>query len=531
MADINFEDLSMPGWIMKNGIKTEKGVPFEFKKHYFLFDIARDFSPEIAVKKCAQVGLSVLSNIKSFFVASKMHATVIYTMPSDSDVEEFSKTKTDPIFQANAAIRSQLKLDNVSLKQIGDRFIYFKGTRSKTAPISTSADVLVHDEKDRSDLRIIEGYRSRISASDFKWVWSLSNPSQYKTGIDIDWSESDKKEWMITCRGCRRKQPLVWENNVDEVNKLYVCADCKKPLTPEEIMLGEWVATSSGRISGYHISQMMATWITPAELIREKEKRGIEYFRNFVLGEPYSPGEVSDFARIILDSWTNRALDGGELYMGIDVGRIKHWVLGNADGIFRIGKCERREELEEIIERYNPIVVMDSGPERTWAEEFRNKYPKLFICFYNKDRESAEMVRWGGMGESNAQGEYNKLGYVWIDRNRVIDDLVHNMQRGEVEYNLMRESLEPYIEHWQTMRRMEEVNALGQKRYKWETTTGVNHWASATWFYWVARQRKGEALKFIPETPTQEKKLIVASDKGHEMRNLEEVLEEMKMNE
>lgn len=513
---------------MKNGIKTEKGVPFEFVRHKFLFEIARDFSPIQVIKKCAQVGLSILMNLKSFFVVKKMRASLIYTMPSDSDVEEFSKTKTDPIYQGNEVIRSSLKLDNVRLKQIGDRFIFFDGTRSKTGPISKSADILVHDEKDRSDLKIIEGYQSRVSASDFRWTWSLSNPSQYRTGVDLDWAESDKKEWFVRCEECKEKQFLVWENNVDEVKKCYVCIRCKKPLTPKEIMLGWWEPTASGRVSGYHISQMMATWIKAEELVEAKNKRGVEYFRNFVLGEPYSAGESADFGRIILDSWTTEALDKNQLYMGVDVGRLKHWVLGDKNGIFRIGRCEKRQDLMEIIERYNPIVVMDSGPERTWAEEFRLKYPRLWICFYHRDREGLEMVTWGGLGENKASKEFNKLGYVWIDRNRLIDDCVHNMQRGEIQYNLTREWLEPYIEHWQTMRRIEEVNPLGQKRYKWETTTGVNHWASATWFYWVARKQSGEDVKFVPDTPSKDKPLIVTTNQGQEMRDLKEVFDEMK---
>lgn len=524
MADLS--NYSIISWILKNGIKNEKGELFEFKDHFFLYDILRDFSPEQVIKKCSQIGASVAMNLKVFFMADKKGIGSIYTMPSDSDVEEFSKTKTDRIFQANQCIRERIKLDNVGLKQIGDYFVYFKGTRSKAAPISTTTDCLIHDEKDRSDLKIVEDYQSRITASKYRWTWSLSNPSAYNIGIDLDWKLSDKKEWFITCLGCGKEQFLTWEDNVDEIKEIYVCSGCQKEFTKNERRLGKWKPTGTGRISGYHISQMMAPWLTASDLIKVKEKQGIAYFRNFILGEPYSAGEITDFSKAILDIWTPSSIDNGQLYMGIDVGKEKHWVLGSKEGIFRIGKCESRSELEEIIYKYNPIVVMDSGPERTWAEEFRNKFPKLWVCFYRKDKEGSEMIKWGGM--KNSEEEYQKLGYVWIDRNRIIDDLVYNLQRGEFQINLNRDDLERYIEHWQTMRRMEEINALGQKRYVWESSTGVNHFASATWFWWVATRQSSEPAVILHEKGGEDKKVIQITSEGMVMRDLKEIMEEMK---
>src|SRR3990167_2218332 len=292
-------DFSLPFWIIENGILTEKGEPFEFKQHFFLYDILRDQNPKKVIKKCSQVGLSVGMNLDVFHKADKQGISSIYTMPSDSDVQEFSKTKTDKIFQQNDVIRKRIKLDNVELKQIGNTFIYFKGTRSKAAPISTTTDNLVHDEIDRSDLEIVSQYGSRTKFSKYKGEVYLSNPSTIGIGIDLYWGISDKKEWFITCEGCNEKQFLQWEENVDEIRGVYVCKNCNKILTKKEILLGKWEPTGAGRFSGYHISQMMAVWLTPAELIQEKEEKGIEYFRNFILGEPYSVGESVDFRRMI----------------------------------------------------------------------------------------------------------------------------------------------------------------------------------------------------------------------------------------
>src|SRR3990167_2748482 len=468
---MKIENFSIPFWILKNGIKNEKDQLFEFKDHFFLFDILRDFKQKQVIKKAAQVGLSVSMNLKAFFFAKQFGLSSIYIMPSDSDVEEFSKTKTDRIYQSNECIRRSIRMDNVGLKQIGDTFIYFKGTRSKAAPISTTTDILIRDEYDRHDLEISEIYSSRTSASKFKGEWTLSNPSTKGVGVDALWQLSDKKEWFIRCEECNEEQPLIWEKNVDEIKGIYVCSKCGAEI--KERRKGKWISTGLGEWSGYHISQMLAQWLTAKDLIKEKETKGIEYFYNFILGEPYAVGDIPNFRQIITDNWTTEAIDEEPFYMGIDVGKEKHWVLGSAKGIFKIGKCLSRQELEDVIIRYNPTVVMDSGPERTWAEEFKKKFPKLFLCFYRKDKNIADMIQWGG--DKGAFEDAKNWGYVWIDRNRVVEQTVWSLKENEIKFALSREDLEKVIQHWSAMRRIEEeVKSLRDKRYVWENT-GPNH--------------------------------------------------------
>ena len=530
----DMEKNSIPLWIMQEGIVNERGESFEFKDHLFLYDILKDQLPRQVIMKCAQIGASVSMNLKAFFFADKLKLSSIYTMPSDSDVQEFSKTKTDKIFTANSKIRERILLDNVGLKEVGDKrgsvFIYFKGTRSKAAPISTTTDLLIHDELDRSDFSIIEIYESRISNSKYKGIWYLSNPSTTNAGVDVYWKKSDKKEWFITCPACKYEQFLKWEENVDEIRQIYVCAKCNAEILDDTRRLGKWKATAKGDWSGYHISQMMAPWHSARNLIKVKDTRGVEYFKNFVLGEPYSIGELADFRQMITDSWTPSVLDKKPFFMGVDVGKEKHWVLGSETGIFKIGKCESREELESVIDRYNPTVVMDSGPERTWAEEFKKKYPKLYLCFYRKDKDIAKMIEWGG--EKGTFENIKNRGYVWIDRNRVIDATVYDMMRGEIQFSISREDLERYITHWETMRRIvEDVPALRSERYVWESTTGMNHWASATWFYWLALKKRPGPVEVIDEKVSRPEEMIQVTSEGIKMRPLKEVMQEIQADE
>lgn len=513
---------STPLWVIKNGLKNERGDLLTFKEHLFLFDIYRDMSKQQAIKKCSQVGVSVTMNLKVFHTLLYKKLSVIYTMPSDSDVEEFVKTKTDKIFSNNPELLKEIKVDNTFIKQIGERFIHFKGTRSKAAPISTTADVLVHDEIDRSDLNIIEQYQSRITRSKFRGTWALSNPSIKNVGIDIMWNDSDKKEWFITCLGCKKEQWLEWDKNVDEIGRKYVCSHCGRELTDKERGTGEWKATSEGKVSGYHISQMMAPWMSADDLVEVKEKKGVEYFNNFILGEPYSIGDELDFRQILYDCWTPKEIDKEPFIMGVDVGKIKHYVLGSKKGIFKIGSCESRKELESIINHYNPTVVMDAGPERTWAEEFKQKYPKLSLCFYRYDKDQADLVKWGG--ESQGVEDKKNIGYCYADRNRCIDKMIDEMQRGNILFQLTREDLERVISHFETLRRVIAETSQGTKRYVWETTTGMDHFPHALNYYNIAKMRTGEAT-FISDTPDK-KEIIELSENGFRMRDLKDIIEE-----
>ena len=511
-------------WVKENNFVNEKGELITFDNHLFQWQIFADMNPEQCIKKCAQVGISVLMNLKVFHLAKYRGITTIYTMPSDTDVWEFVKTKTDKIYISNPELRKDLVSDNIGLKQVGNNFIYFKGAISKTAPISTTADLLLHDELDRSELSIIEQYRSRISASKYKGIWKISNPSLTGVGVDEDWKKSDRKEWFVRCKQCQQEQYLTWDDNVDEIKGIYVCRACGKPLTDKDRRAGQWKPTAEGRVSGYHISQMMASWLSAKDLIKEKEERGIEYFYNFVLGEPYSVGEMMDFRRIIEDCWTSEPQDKEPFYMGIDIGKVKHYVIGSDKGIFKIGKCESREELEDLLRRYNPRYVIDAGPERTWAEEIRNKFPKGTLCFLNKKNDAKAIVEWGG--EKNTDEDRKKVGYVFVDRNRAIDQMLYEMARGEILYSVDSRTLEQYIQHWLVMRRIIEETKQN-KRYVWDSTTTENHYVFSTLFYWLAKQRGGK-VSFIADVKPK-KEIIQRTAEGFEMRSLEDIVNEQNL--
>lgn len=480
-------------WIKQNEIKNERGDLIDFKDHMFMYRIYDDFSRELVIKKAAQVGMSVCATIKKFYLAHKKSVSTIYTLPTDSDITEFVPTKVDKIIAGNPSIREMLKKDNVFLKQVGDAFIYYKGTYSKSAPIMTTADLLVHDELDRSDMKIVDQFSERTagykgSRETYGGRWSFSNPSIANSGVDLDWKRSDKKEWFITCRNCKEEQTLNWKENVDFKRGIYVCKACGYEIDDYDRRQGRWVATDPEKeVSGYHISQLMAPWLSARDLIKKEREQEPDTFTNFVLGEPTSAGHLENFTRLIMDAYTHDTLDIPPFILGVDIGRVKHWVLGSKRGIFKVGVCESREELKEIIERWNPLVVMDAGPERTWVEEFIQEYPNVYIVFFQRDKERRQLI-W--------MQEDEDAHYIKADRNRVIDKVVDELAQGDIEFHVEPSQLALYTKHWNYMIRREEETPQGGKRFVWDVNkvNAPDHWVFATVYYYIGRALAGNAV-------------------------------------
>jgi len=120
------EDVSILAWVLKHQMKSEKGDVLDFTDRLFLLDILTDWNPKIVWKKCSQVGGSVAFNLKALFAVQKLGFNCIYTHPSDTDVEEFVKTKTNPIIRENIGAFRDINSDSVYLKQVGKRNLYFK---------------------------------------------------------------------------------------------------------------------------------------------------------------------------------------------------------------------------------------------------------------------------------------------------------------------------------------------------------------------------------------------------------------------
>lgn len=507
-------------WLTSEGILNEKSEPFVYYNRAFLLDILTDFSPNIAVMACAQVGKSISFIIKVLFAIKYLRFNVIYTFPSDSDTSEFVSSKLNKIIQANKHQFEGMDTDSIERKEINDRFLFCKGTISKTAAISTTADLLVHDEISRSDQNAIGTYKSRIKASQYKGRWLFSNPGTERDELDMQFQKSDQKEWTITCPHCHDEHYLVFPDSINMQAKHYQCKVCKQHISDDVRRNGKWVAQYPSRtfdieknshgINGYHISHLMCPDIDIQEIIDDSQG-DLEYFNNFVLGKPYSPGDLSVSKTTILDLWTPKDLRTSNIFLGVDVGNIKHYTIGSEKGILKIGRFSKWSELDDIIALWKPTSgVIDAMPDNTASKSFVDRYPFMQMSFFQENTNNPQTLVWWG--------ENDKKGIVYSHRDRILDRMFTDMIEAKFLIGVETNSdFQLFIKHFETMRRAKVINNKGIERYVWDSTTGENHFVFSTLYYYLAIQGNGAGIFF---KELEEKESVLKADNVYDVSRM-----------
>ncbi len=504
-------------WILQRGIKNEKGLPMEFGQHAFLLRPYRDWHPKLVCTKAAQIGFSTMAILKVLWAAGRQNRNCIYTLPTDDDVRAFAKSKVLPMIRNNQPLEAMVssEVDSIYQKQIGDAHIFWQGTKGQSKGIMITSDLNVHDELDRSDLACIETYESRVAHSDYKGRWIFSNPSRPSVGVDVYWQRSDKKQWHIRCPRCNEKQPLDFFVNICKERKAYICRKCHEILPDEVRLVGEWVAEHPGRDwSGYHISQLMAPWITAAEIIEAEETKTQEYFYNFVLGLPVIGGANQVSRSIILQCCTEQEPVGRWKFLGVDVGKVLHCVQGTEHGITRVFTLPGWDDLHAYVRSQGiNVTVVDNAPEQEEAAMFvRHFRGRAYRCIYDYKDSREEMAEFVDDGTNE--------GAVHVHRTRAIDHTVNVYSTGEIyvyirhnDPQLVGQGKPGVIEnclcdHWETLYTVgadgQDVNIvkkdkMGNVIRTWENA-GPDHFAHANVYYEMARQKK------VPSTKMKEAK-------------------------
>ena len=542
-------------WVIKHKIKNESGKPIEFTKHSFQYDMYNDLSPNQAVLKPPQIGETLKNLVKSFYVAKKIGRDIIYTLPTQGDVNDMAGGKINRIVAQNPILKEWIKdHDTVEQKTVGDHIIYYRGTFTNKQAMMVSSGLNIHDEVDASDPSVITQYETRLQAQeDGGWRWYFSHPSLSGYGIDLYWQKSDKKEWYIACPSCAHYQTLTWPDNISLDKQTYICSKCKQDLPNEARLKGEWVNQDGvvwrGRIegdyefSGWHVSQLMLYNKTAKEIINAfndplKDK---QYFYNYVLGLPYVSSDDKIEAKVVLRNCVDIVNpQEGRSIIGADTGHGIHYVLLNKDGLFFYDHAKDitasktpYDVIREHLKRFKrSIAVFDQGGDLIGVRQLQQEYPgRVFLCFYRKDRKSVEMVQWG---------QNEEYGKVTVDRNRMMQLVVEQLRdTGRLRINGTQGEWAEFATHFSNMYRERVVvketkdkdnRELYGAEYVWKRA-GPDHWAHATLYAIVGLQRYGgELAKILGDDPFAGiPKGIMASEPKEQSAYPKVVLSENKM--
>ncbi len=491
-------------WVKKYKIKNEVGFPIEFEKRKFLWDIYNDLSPHQVLLKPPQIGATVMNTIKSFYVAKKKNRQIIYTLPTQGDVQDMVGGSINRIIAQNPVLMDWVKdHDTVEQKTVGNSMIFYRGTFTAKQAMMIPSGLNIHDEVDSSDPQIITQYQTRLQAQeDGGWSWYFSHPSLAGHGVDIYWQQSDKKEWFITCNKCKHEQILQWPESIDMERQCYQCRECKGVIDDSERVCGEWRPTSTGDFSGYHVSQLMLYNKSARDIIKSfndplKDK---QYFYNYVLGLPYISSDDRIESSVVLRNCVDVVNDQEDrTIIGIDTGDdYLSYVLMNKKGVFyyetATGLTASKSPFDVIrghMKRFpKSIAVIDQGGELMQTRQLQAEFPgRVFLCFYRKDRKSLDLVQWG---------ENEEYWKVVVDRNRMMTLMVEQLRDiGRVRLNGTKEEWKDFADHFNNIYREQiatketrekDNRELYGNEYVWKRN-GPDHYCHALLYALVGLQK------------------------------------------
>ena len=502
-------------WVEKYKIKNESGLPIEFDDHFFMMDLYNDMSNLQVWLKPPQIGATVAQIIKTMYCAKKKGWDIIYTLPTQTDVNDMAGGKINRLIAQNPILLDWIKdHDTVEQKSVGKQIIHYRGTFTTKAAMMVSSHLNVHDEVDASDSGVIMQYETRLMAKPVEEQrrWYFSHPSLKGKGVDIYWEQSDKKEWFIKCNHCLQEQQLKWPENLDIKKKCYVCQVCRQELSSEARRNGKWKPTAKGIFSGYHISQLMCPWISAEKIVNDWFEKDKEYFYNKVLGLPYVSSDNKIDPEVVLKNVSNVPnTQEPRVIIGVDTGLPIHYVCMNKQGVFYYNTCKPSrqkedgtvsdpyDELDSMLRHFKrSVLVADQGGDYIGIRRLQAKYPgRVFLCFYRKDRKSEKIIQWG---------ENEEYGKVVVDRNRMISLTVEHLREpGFITLNGQREEWELFASHFDNIYRelIVQKEAIGKdahtlygNEYVWKRN-GADHFVHALIYALVGMDKYSQDLATI----------------------------------
>lgn len=499
-------------WVKQHNIRNEVGMPIEFEKRKFLKDIYDDLSPRQVILKPPQIGMTVCNTLKIFYVAKKLGRQIIYTLPTQSDIQAMVGGSFNRIIAQNPILMEWVKdRDTIEQKSIGNSIIFYRGTYTTKQATMIPAGLLVHDELDSSDLEVITMYQTRLQAQeDGGWTWVYSHPSLSGMGVDVFWQKSDKREWVITCPSCKQEQVLTWPKSVSREKNAFICKSCGEVLPDSSRVNGYWYPTAEGTYHGYHVSQLMLYNKSAKDILEafDDPLKDKQYFYNYVLGLPYQGGDDQITAEQVLANCTDNVnTQMGKIIIGVDPGLPVHYVCMNAEGLFFFNVCkppsetdDGYEDLRLLMKRWpNAIIISDQGGDLNPMRKMQFQFPgRVFLAFYRKDRKTDALWKWG---------ESDEYGTVTIDRNRTLQMLIGELKdRGRMMLNGTKEEFREYAEAWADMYREKVVvketkdkddKSLYGAEYIWKRRKGIDHWAHCTLYARVGLDKYGQSMAKI----------------------------------
>ncbi len=409
-------------WARINKIRLGASV-FSFIDHEYQIEPMEFTGRRKCVMKGTQGGFTedeVLDSLHGM-IHKLLLQGVLYLFPTTDDVGEFTKSRFNPLIAANREVigkyvkSSGKGTDTVSLKKIHNAFLYLRGARlsQKISDVNESSklksipvDRVIFDEVDHMSEDVIAKALARMGHSKIKQERYLSNPIVPGCGIDRIFLTSDQRHWFRRCTcgewTCAElffmEDPELCVRKRDDGTGYIACKKCGKEVFIRD---GEWVPSvreNSDFMHGYRWSQLTSAFNDPAEILADfsnPPKGNLADVYRLRLGLPYIAAEDRLTEAQVYGCCNNDGMypsHEGPCAMGVDVGKIKHIVIGVKTGneqytIVKVVRLSAWEDIHDLARRFNvKSAVIDIRPYQDSVRKFQLEEPyRIFLCEYSSN--------------------------------------------------------------------------------------------------------------------------------------------------
>lgn len=344
---------------------------------------------------------------------------------------------------------------------------------------------------------------NKVTGSDFifKGLWNNEQGIKSIEGIDIAWVEEAQ---TITKTSLEVLTPTIRKEGSQIIytyNRLTVSDPVHTRLVEEGRPNTLLINVNFDVAEKYGLLPK----VIKDEIEDDKKRRPVLYKQKW-LGEPYvSPNDLLSELALTKCLSSEINMQEGRVIIGVDTGHDIYFTLMNKDGVFYHGYCQSPQEVNDP--NYDPydaidklmsnnptwILIADQGGDLIGIRKMQTKYPgRVFLVWSNKESKNKQLIKWG---------EKEEYGKVSIDRNRVIQLVVDEINEQRTVFNGSKEDWQPFFEHCMNIYRVKEIQGEeNDPQYGWRWVwkrKGPDHWFMSMIYARVGLDRFTEALAQI----------------------------------
>lgn len=406
-------------WKMRLG-----NAQFSLKDHEYQLEPLQSDAKRVCVRKATQGGWTMIYVLRVLhgLIHGKYPQGALYMFPTTDNVLDFSKSRFNPLIDANkeaigkyiTKTKGNRGTDTAALKKVGKSFLYLRGAKmsqkiglvgdemESTQTRSIPADMFVLDEVDLMDMIVIEKVRGRMKHSLVQEEVFLSNPTLPGHGIDTMFSASDQRYLQRKCSCgtwmCADETFPECVHVRQDGTGYIACPKCGKEVG---FRTCEWVpnkSENSDYMHGYQWSQLNSVFNDPYQIVKDIEDPPLGNLADVYrlqLGLPYVAAEdklTTNQVFALCNQDTMYSSHAGPCAMGVDVGKIKHVIIGIKTGneqfqILKTARLSTWNDIHDLARKFNvKSAVIDIRPYEDSARAFQAAEPyRLFLCQYSEN--------------------------------------------------------------------------------------------------------------------------------------------------